>query len=106
FVVDECPIQFGLTHTDANQHVNSLVYARLFEEAALRRLHALGEGTALLGRRIELNYRKPCFAGDRMRFAVRSYRRQGELGATGFLAPEGAGIERAHCSFDLLFGAR
>ncbi|HEX4353188.1 MAG TPA: hypothetical protein VHZ95_09745, partial [Polyangiales bacterium] len=96
----------GLTHTDANQHVNSLVYARVFEEATLRRFHALGERAALLGCRLELNYRKPCFAGDRMFSSLRSYRRQGALGATGFLAPEGAGIDRAHCTFDLRLFAR
>ncbi len=30
--------QFGLMHTDSNQHVNPLVYPRLFEEAVVRRL--------------------------------------------------------------------
>ncbi len=34
------PVAFGLDHTDGNQHVNSLVYPRLFAEAALRRLGA------------------------------------------------------------------
>src|SRR5579859_289116 len=38
FVADPAEMVFGLTHTDSNQHVNSLVYPRLFQEAALRRL--------------------------------------------------------------------
>jgi hypothetical protein len=100
FKLDETPIVFGLMHTDANQHVNSLVYNRVFEEAALRRLAEHGQ-RALLGCRIELNYRKPCFAGDRMFCSLRSYTRGGEFGATGFLAADGDGLERSHCSFDL-----
>ena len=31
--VDVVPVVFGLRHTDGNQHVNSLVYPRLVEEA-------------------------------------------------------------------------
>jgi hypothetical protein len=100
FQLDAAPIVFGLTHTDANQHVNSLVYSRVFEEAALRRLAEHGH-SKLLGCRIELNYRKPCFAGDRMVCSLRSYKRRGEFGATGFLAAAGDGLERSHCSFDL-----
>jgi hypothetical protein len=100
FQLDAAPIVFGLTHTDANQHVNSLVYSRVFEEAALRRLAEHGQ-RGLLGCRIELNYRKPCFAGDRMLCSLRSYARHGEFGATGFLAAQGDGLERSHCSFDL-----
>jgi hypothetical protein len=101
FTPDDSAIVFGLTHTDANQHVNSLVYGRVFEEAVLRRLSKHGHNSGLLGRRIELNYRKPSFAGDRMMCMLRCYVWHGELGATGYLAPEGEPIERAHCSFDL-----
>jgi hypothetical protein len=100
FTLDEAPIVFGLTHTDANQHVNSLVYGRVFEEAALRRLAKHGH-TNLLGKRIELNYRKPCFAGDRKICVLRSYLLDDMFGATGYLASEGDPLERAHCSFDL-----
>jgi hypothetical protein len=100
FTPDAAPIVFGLTHTDANQHVNSLVYARVFEEAALRRLAERGH-SGLLGRRIELNYRKPCFAGERMLCVLRSYSCDGAFGATGFLAAEGEALENARCSFDL-----
>jgi hypothetical protein len=101
FIADDAAWVFGLTHTDANQHVNSLVYVRCFEEAALRRLAQHGHDLDLLGKRIEINYRKPCFAGDRMICMLRSYACDGELGATGYLAPQGVGKERAHCSFRL-----
>lgn len=57
---------FGMKHTDSNQHVNSLVYPRLFEEAVLRR-HG---NPALLARALEIRYRKPFFAGDRAALAI------------------------------------
>jgi hypothetical protein len=47
--VDPTPIAFGLTHTDSNQHVNSLVYPRLFEDAALRRFAELGSRRSCRG---------------------------------------------------------
>jgi hypothetical protein len=56
---------FGLDHTDSNQHVNSLVYPRLFAEAALRRLAELERPRRLLIRALDIAYRKPSFAGDR-----------------------------------------
>ncbi|MEI8257677.1 MAG: hotdog domain-containing protein, partial [Deltaproteobacteria bacterium] len=76
-------ITFGLVHTDSNQHVNSLVYPRIFEEAALRRLAALGVRTPLLARALEIGYRKPCFAGDRLRLALQAYRLGEHYGAVG-----------------------
>lgn len=91
-VVDAAPIVFGLAHTDSNQHVNSLVYVRLFEEALLRRLAAhVADGrraTAVLGRWIEIGYRKPCFAGDRVRVRLQAFERDGEVGAIGAFVPE------------------
>ncbi len=91
---------FGLDHTDANQHVNSLVYPRLFAEAALRRLGALGCGGELLVRYQETAFRKPCFAGQHVRIALRCFRLQDELGAVValfdaalFEAGERAGVE-------------
>lgn len=59
---------FGMLHTDPNQHVNSLVYPRLFEEAATARAierKLTRRPEVLLARAIELRYRKPFFAGDR-----------------------------------------
>lgn len=55
--VERC--HFGLVHTDSNQHVNSLVYPRLFEESAVRAF-----GDAALVRAFDVVFRKPCFAGD------------------------------------------
>jgi hypothetical protein len=60
--------RFGMMHTDSNQHVNSLVYPRLFEEAVVRTLATRDDVRApetLLARALELRYRKPFFAGDR-----------------------------------------
>ena len=57
---------FGMMHTDSNQHVNSLVYPRVFEELAVRR-----HGDAkLLARAVEMRWRKPFFAGERARVAL------------------------------------
>jgi hypothetical protein len=59
---------FGMTHTDSNQHVNSLVYPRLFEEAVVRTLTArddVRDPSSLLARSVELRYRKPFFKGER-----------------------------------------
>ena len=104
FALDPCPIVFGIGHTDSNQHVNSLVYPRLVEEAALRRLHALGESTARVARFVDLGFRKPCFAGDRMRIMLRAYRLGEELGVLAAFITAGEAIaagavpsERAHC---------
>lgn len=84
-IADDLPIQFGLDHTDSNQHVNSLVYPRLFIEAALRR-HALGGVTQpLLTRSFDVAYRKPCFAGERVRIAVRAFTYNGRPGVVGCL---------------------
>src|SRR5258708_6235335 len=61
---DPTPAVFGVVHTDSNMHVNSLVYLRLFEEAALRRFVALGRGSEVLARSVDIAYRKPCLAGQ------------------------------------------
>jgi hypothetical protein len=95
---DEAPIVFGMVHTDSNQHVNSLVYLRLFEEAALRRL---GDAK-LLSRRMEIAYRKPCFAGDRMRLHVRTLEQDGHPAAIVAIAPEGHPASAAHAAARIL----
>lgn len=89
---DPAPITLGLAHTDSNRHVNSLVYPRLFEEALLRRAAERGFSPArLLMRRVELAYRRPSFAGDRLAIYLRLYERGGRLGAVGALvAVDGA----------------
>ncbi len=75
FVRGEVPLAMGLMHTDANQHVNSLVYPRLFEEALLRRLATLGRPLAVRARSMEIGYRRPSFAGDVLRVDTRLFER-------------------------------
>lgn len=60
-------VAFGVMHTDSNQHVNSLVYPRLFEEAVLKKTGS----KARVATRVELRFRKPFFAGDRARIRLR-----------------------------------
>lgn len=112
FALDPCPITLGIGHTDSNQHVNSLVYPRLLEEAALRRFHALGESTARFARFVDLGFRKPCFAGDRMRIMLRAFRLGDELGVLGAFITAGEAIgvgptpsERAHAFARMQFVA-
>jgi len=84
---------FGLDHTDSNQHVNSLVYIRMVTEAALRRLDVHGRRGEVLVRAVELAYRKPCFAGDRVRVSLRAFRLGPDptdaVGAAGFVVADG-----------------
>ena len=86
---------FGLVHTDSNLHVNSLVYPRLFEEGALRRLAALGRAPAGGSRQAELAFRKPCFAGDEARMRLQAFELGGAPGVAGTLLPPGGG--RPYC---------
>ena len=71
---------FGLGHTDSNQHVNSLVYPLLLEEAALRRAAALGESPHRFCPFFDLAFRKPYFSGDSARAVLRAYRRGDAFG--------------------------
>jgi hypothetical protein len=104
FVLDVVPQTFGLTHTDANQHVNSLVYPQLFEDAALRRCMDLGGDTrALLVDYIDVAFRKPCFAGQRHFVRVRAFEHQGKFGAVAYLGPRDCEPARAHCMCCLTF---
>jgi acyl-CoA thioesterase FadM len=103
---DDTPIVFGLMHTDSNHHVNSLVYLRLFEEAALRRFAKIGRDVAsLLARKLDIAYRKPCFAGDRMRIHVAAIEHEGKLGALAAIVPDGpqSSALQAHAVARLLF---
>lgn len=102
--LDAAPLVFGLTHTDSNQHVNSLVYPQLFEDAALRRLFDLGRGTGpLLVDHIDIAFRKPCFSGQRMWLWIRGFELGGKLGAVGYLGPKDCNPEKAHCACRLTF---
>jgi hypothetical protein len=86
--IDPVPMAFGVVHTDSNMHVNSLVYLRVFEEAALRRFVTLGRGSSVLARTVDIAYRKPCFAGQTMRVAQRAFEAVGRLGVAGVLVTE------------------
>ena len=109
--VDPTPIAFGLAHTDSNQHVNSLVYPRLFEDAALRRFAALGKlKPAVLARHVEAAFRKPCFAGETYAVALRAFTLEGQLGAVGAFvsaedarSPETLARAKGHCFVRMLF---
>jgi hypothetical protein len=103
FLPDESRWVFGLVHTDLNQHVNSLVYARMFEEAALRRAARHRQLEGLAARKLSLCYRKPCFAGQSMTCMLQSYQLDGVFGAIGYVGPAGAPLAKAHCSFQLQF---
>lgn len=70
--------RFGRMHTDSNQHVNSLVYPRMFEEAVVR-----AGVDSLLARALELRYRKPFFGGERASLAIEV----GSGAAVGAFAP-------------------
>ncbi len=78
----ETPIVFGMSHTDSNQHVNSLAYPILLEEAALHDRARRGEGTSLFASRFEMAYRKPSFAGERLVLRIRRYERTLPSGRT------------------------
>ncbi|HEY8075328.1 MAG TPA: hypothetical protein VIF62_14485 [Labilithrix sp.] len=86
--------QFGMMHTDSNQHVNSLVYPRVFQEALVRQV----EDPKLLARAIEMRWRKPFFAGDR------AILRACQRGASwvGTFAPPGA--DKISCAIAATLG--
>jgi len=79
--VDRGEVLFGLTHTDSNQHVNSLVYPQLFEERALE---AWGDGH-FLARSMHVIWRKPCFAGERASVRIQRIRAGERRGAIALL---------------------
>ncbi len=80
---DTAEYVFTLDQTDGNQHVNSLVYIRLFGEAVNRRLASSGRALRARMHAVDIGFRKPCFAGDRVRAHVRLFQRGSELGAAG-----------------------
>ncbi len=103
---DPAEVAFTLDQTDSNQHVNSLVYIRVFRDAVQRRFAAGGHPLAVLSRAVDIAYRKPCFAGDRVRVHLRLFeasRTDGALGAAGFIA--GPGEEgRPRCYVRAVYG--
>lgn len=102
FADDGVPVVLGVRHTDSNQHVNSMVYPRLFEEAVLRRLAKLGRSAEVLARRVEVAFRKPSFAGETLRVSLRLFERDGAIMACGaFLGPETADLKKARVFLQL-----
>ncbi|MEO8843090.1 MAG: hypothetical protein ABI591_29245 [Kofleriaceae bacterium] len=87
---DTTPYQFTLDQTDSNQHVNSLVYIRMFLDAVNRRLASAGHRGKLRSRAVDIAYRKPSFAGDAVRAQLRLYEGPDGLGAAGFIAGDDA----------------
>lgn len=78
----ETPVVFGVSHTDSNQHVNSLAYPILLEEAALHDRARRGESVKLFASRFEMAYRKPSFAGEQLVLRIRRYARTLPSGRT------------------------
>jgi hypothetical protein len=104
-VPDDAPTVFGVDHTDSNQHVNSLVYPRLVIEAALRRFQALGRGSPpRLARALEIAFRRPCFAGERVRVVSQAFAWGDRLGVTAAITADGdAAGARPRCAARVVF---
>jgi len=85
-------VTLGLDHTDSNQHVNSLVYPRVFQQAALDRLASLGGKGVLLARCQDTVFRKPLFAGQRVAIALQAFEMNGVVGAVGCFLDAAEGI--------------
>ena len=60
--------------------MNFLAYANIVEAVALRRLHELGFDRLFLAKKMELGYRKPCFAGEALSVVMQAFRYEGDLG--------------------------
>ncbi len=83
---DPASYVFTLDQTDSNQHVNSLVYIRIFHDAINRRLAATGRALQRArSRGVDIAYRKPSFAGDSVRIQLRLFEQGGTLGAAGLV---------------------
>ena len=101
------PVAFGLGHTDSNQHVNSLVYLRIAEDAALVHLASLGHRPALALASAEVSYRKPSFAGDRLSVVLSAFEAtvdgKTRLGVYGAFVEDGEPLERGRTFVRLRF---
>jgi hypothetical protein len=100
---DPVDTTFVLDHTDANQHVNSGVYVRLYVDAVGRRLAAAGQPARLRTRAFDIAYRKPSFLGDRIRAHIRLFAHGDLVGGAGFLAAAGEEA-RPRCYVRVLYG--
>jgi hypothetical protein len=100
--VDTTELCCTLDQTDSNQHVNSLVYIRVFIDAAQRRLAAAGKPARLRSRAVDVAYRKPSFAGDRLQARLRLFELGDQLGAAGSIAAPGE--DKPRCYVRVVFG--
>ncbi|HET7505596.1 MAG TPA: hypothetical protein VFK02_31465, partial [Kofleriaceae bacterium] len=100
---DAVETRFTLDQTDANQHVNSLVYVRCYLDAVQRRLADGGHPARLRSKAIDIAYRKPCFVGDRVRAHIRLFAHGDHIGGAGFIAAPGEET-RPRCYVRALFG--
>jgi len=100
---DPVDVRFTLDQTDANQHVNSLVYVRCFLDAVQRRLAAGGHPATLRSTAFDIAYRKPSFVGDRVRAHLRMFAHGRHIGGAGFLAAAGEEA-RPRCFVRVVFG--
>jgi hypothetical protein len=80
--------------------VNSLVYLRIFLDAAQRRFHALGKKLNVASRCLDITYRKPCFAGDRVRIDLRAFSLGDAIGAAGSVI---GADDKPRCSVRTIF---
>lgn len=102
---DPVETRFTLDQTDANQHVNSLVYVRCFLDAVQRRLAAGSHPANVRSKAFDIAYRKPCFVGDRVRAHIRMFAHGDHIGGAGFLAAAGDGeAAKPRCYVRVLFG--
>ena len=107
--LDPMLIPFSLAHTDSNQHVNSLVYPRMFEDAAVRRFFDHGRHRPpQLARFVEATFRKPCFAGERYGIVLQAFTLGEKLGAVGAFVSEADAAKpfaetKPHCYLRMLF---
>jgi hypothetical protein len=100
-VPDTVDTVFTLDQTDANQHVNSLVYIRTFLDAAQRRIAATGRTMKLRSKAVDIAYRKPCFAGDRVTSQLRLFTLGDQVGAAGLMVGDDA---KPRCYVRVVFG--
>jgi len=98
---DSTEYAFSLDQTDPNQHVNSLCYIRLFVEASNRRIAASGKPMRIRCRAVDIAYRKPSFAGDKVRANLRMFEHEGNLGTAGFVT---GADDKPRCYVRMLFG--
>ena len=86
--------RLGLRDTDSNQHVNSLVYPHLFEEAALAATDS--PEPSLLLREIELSFRRPTFAGSEVAIHTRYWSEGQSRRGDGSISDTSARPEPGH----------